>query len=65
MTLDVLEKVYLRDSVNEADYTEICNRLLKQYKSNLSDKSVATAFVDLETFMHEWEVSLVSISLRS
>ncbi len=58
MTLDALEKAYLKDSVTETEYTETCNRLLKQYKSNLGDETVSREFVDLETFKREWEVNL-------
>ncbi|KZF22013.1 ESCRT-1 complex, Vps28 subunit [Xylona heveae TC161] len=56
LTLDALEKAYIKDSIAETEYTETCNRLLKQYKSNLSDDTVAKAFVDLETFKNEWEI---------
>ncbi|KAF2401578.1 ESCRT-1 complex, Vps28 subunit [Trichodelitschia bisporula] len=55
-TLDALEKAYLKDSVAEGQYTETCSRLLKQYKSNLQDESVAKAFGDLESFMKEWDM---------
>jgi hypothetical protein len=54
ITLDALEKAYLRDSIHEAEYTETCDRLLRQYKSNLADDSVADAFGDLERFKVEW-----------
>ncbi|KAF2091285.1 VPS28-domain-containing protein [Saccharata proteae CBS 121410] len=56
VTLDALEKAYLKDSVPESDYTETCSRLLKQYKSNLANETVAKAFVDLETFKREWDM---------
>ena len=56
ITLDGLEKAYIKDSIPEAEYTEICSRLLKQYKSSISDKTVAPTFVDLETFKREWNV---------
>lgn len=59
ITLDGLEKAYIKDSIPETEYTELCNRLLKQYKSNLNDENVARAFVDLETFKREWDVSQV------
>jgi ESCRT-I complex subunit VPS28 len=59
ITIDALEKAYLKDSLTESEYTETCSRLLKQYKSNLQDDTVSEAFVDLETFMREWNVSLV------
>lgn len=56
ITLDGLEKAYIKDSIPETEYTEICSRLLKQYKSNLSDDTVARSFVDLETFKRQWHV---------
>ncbi|KAF1971656.1 VPS28-domain-containing protein, partial [Bimuria novae-zelandiae CBS 107.79] len=56
ITLDALEKGYLKDSISEADYTETCSRLLKQYKSNLTDETVARAFGDLESFKREWDM---------
>lgn len=58
VTLDGLEKAYIKDAVTEAEYTETCSRLLKQYKSSLGDDTVAREFVDLETFKRTWEVCL-------
>lgn len=57
ITLDELEKAFLKDAIPEAEYTEICERSLKQYKSILADEAVARAFVGLEEFKAEWEVS--------
>ena len=56
MTLDELEKAFLKDAVPEAEYAEICDRSLKQYKSILADETVAKAFVGLEEFKTEWDV---------
>ena len=61
VTLDGLEKAYIKDAVTEAEYTETCARLLKQYKSSLGDDSVAREFVDLETFKRMWGVSFKSV----
>ena len=47
----------MKDAIPEADYTEICERSLKQYKSILADETVAKAFVGLEEFKAEWDVS--------
>ncbi|KAJ2903087.1 hypothetical protein MKZ38_010425 [Zalerion maritima] len=54
VTLDELEKAFLKDAIPEAEYTEICERALKQYRSILADDSVARAFVGLEEFKAEW-----------
>ncbi|KAF4556096.1 VPS28-like protein [Elsinoe fawcettii] len=56
VTLEALEKAYLKDSVTENEYTETCSRLLKQYKSNLSDDNVSRAFRDLDSFKDEWDL---------
>ncbi|KAF2807670.1 vacuolar protein sorting-associated protein 28 [Mytilinidion resinicola] len=56
ITLDALEKAYLKDSIPESEYTETCSRLLKQYKSSLADESVAAAFGHLENFKREWDI---------
>ncbi|KAF2839230.1 vacuolar protein sorting-associated protein Vps28 [Patellaria atrata CBS 101060] len=56
LTLDSIEKAYLKDSVTESEYTETCSRLLKQYKSNLADENVLREFGDLENFKREWNL---------
>ena len=57
ITLDELEKAFLKDAIPEAEYTEICERSLKQYNSILADEAVARAFVRLEEFKAKWDVS--------
>ncbi|KAJ5162018.1 hypothetical protein N7492_007410 [Penicillium capsulatum] len=64
ITLDGLEKAYIKDVVTEAEYTETCTRLLKQYKSSLGDESVAREFVDLETFKRTWSLECPRASER-
>ncbi|KAK4195824.1 vacuolar protein sorting-associated [Triangularia verruculosa] len=58
VTLDELEKAFLKDAIPEADYTEICERALKQYKSLVADEAVARAFVGLEEFKAEWDLEV-------
>ena len=55
-TLDGLEKAYIKDAVKESEYTEMCSKLLKQYKSILSDETVSREFKDLESFSRKWDV---------
>jgi ESCRT-I complex subunit VPS28 len=55
-TLDGLEKAYIKDAVTESEYTEMCSKLLKQYKSILSDETVSREFQDLDTFSRKWDV---------
>ncbi|KAI9047529.1 hypothetical protein LZ554_008245 [Drepanopeziza brunnea f. sp. 'monogermtubi'] len=58
ITLDELEKAYLKDAIAEGDYTEICDRLLKQYKQILADEAVAREFGDLESFKSAWDMEV-------
>ncbi|KAI1177327.1 ESCRT-1 complex, Vps28 subunit [Nemania sp. FL0916] len=58
VTLDELERAFLKDAIPESDYTEICERSLKQYKSILADETVARAFVGLEEFKAEWDLEV-------
>jgi ESCRT-I complex subunit VPS28 len=55
-TLDGLEKAYIKDAVTESEYAEMCSKLLKQYKSILSDETVSREFQDLDTFSRRWNV---------
>ena len=65
VTLDELEKAFLKDAIAEAEYTEICERALKQYKTILADETVANAFVDLENFKVQWGVSFLLLPLMA
>lgn len=63
-TLDGLERAYQKDALPESEYTEMCSKMLKQYKSILNDETVSGAFVDLDTFCRSWDVRTVSVCLR-
>ncbi|KAL8682969.1 MAG: hypothetical protein Q9186_001048 [Xanthomendoza sp. 1 TL-2023] len=56
ITLDGLEKAYTRDSIPESEYTDLCSRLLNQYKSILKDETVSREFVDLDAFKSKWDI---------
>jgi ESCRT-I complex subunit VPS28 len=56
VTLDELEKAFLKDAIPEAEYTEICERSLRQYKALLTDETIAREFQGLEEFKARWEV---------
>jgi ESCRT-I complex subunit VPS28 len=58
VTLEALERAFLKDSVSENEYTDTCSRLLKQYKSNLADESVSKAFGNLDMFKMEWKLDV-------
>ncbi|KAL8951271.1 MAG: hypothetical protein Q9222_002750 [Ikaeria aurantiellina] len=64
ITLDGLEKAYIRDSIPESEYTELCGRLLNQYKSILKDDTVSRDFVDLDTFKRTWNIECTRATER-
>ncbi|KIX07777.1 uncharacterized protein Z518_02431 [Rhinocladiella mackenziei CBS 650.93] len=55
-TLDGLEKAYIKDALPESEYSDMCSKLLKQYRSILNDDNVAHEFVDLDTFTAKWGI---------
>ncbi|RCI07969.1 hypothetical protein L249_7873 [Ophiocordyceps polyrhachis-furcata BCC 54312] len=55
ITLDELEKAFLKDAIPEAEYTEICERSLRQYKALLADDTIAREFQGLEEFKAKWD----------
>ncbi|ODA79426.1 hypothetical protein RJ55_05019 [Drechmeria coniospora] len=56
VTLDELEKAFLKDAIPEAEYTEICERSLRQYKALLADETIAREFRGLEEFKSSWDL---------
>ncbi|KAH7001378.1 vacuolar protein sorting-associated [Ilyonectria destructans] len=56
VTLDELEKAFLKDAIPEAEYTEICERSLRQYKALLADETIAKEFEGLEEFKAKWDL---------
>ncbi|GAB1731511.1 hypothetical protein NU195Hw_g1513t1 [Hortaea werneckii] len=64
ITLDAVEKAYLRDSIKESEYTETCDRLLRQYRSNLADDRVSDAFGSLDAFKQEWGLDVPKATER-
>jgi len=64
VTLDELEKAFLKDAIPEAEYTEICERSLRQYKALLADEGIAREFEGLEEFKAKWDVRLTISTLH-
>ncbi|PWW71758.1 ESCRT-1 complex, Vps28 subunit [Tuber magnatum] len=64
VTLDFLEKAYIKDSISQETYTPTCLRLLGQYKTILKNSDVASAFRDLETFKSAYHLSYPSATER-
>lgn len=56
VTLDKIERAFLKDSISESAYADTCSRLMKQYKAYLSDEATKRAFGDLESFKRDFDV---------
>ncbi len=59
VTLDGIEKAYIKDCISEAEYAVACTRFLKQYRTILSDEAVLREFRNLESFTKRWNVCLM------
>lgn len=57
VTLDEIEKAFIKDAIPQAEYSEICDRSLRQYKALLADEAVAKEFGSIEQFKAKWDVS--------
>jgi ESCRT-I complex subunit VPS28 len=55
--LDEIEKAFIKDAIPQAEYNEICDRSLRQYKALLADEAVAREFGSIEQFKAKWDVS--------
>jgi len=64
VTLEFLEKAFVRDSIPPSSYTPTCLRLLGQYKTLLGSPSVAAAFVDLPTFRERYGIDCPAATRR-
>lgn len=58
VSLDFLERAYLRDTISHSEYTPTCLRLLAQYNGILRNNSetVAKEFGDLESFKNKYGI---------
>ncbi|KAJ4126040.1 Vacuolar protein-sorting-associated protein 28 [Fusarium oxysporum] len=56
INLDEEVKLTNTHAVPEAEYTEICERSLRQYKALLADETIAREFGDLEEFKAKWDL---------
>lgn len=65
VTLDELEKAFLKDAIPEAEYTDICERSLRQYKALLTDETIAKEFGGLEEFKAKWDVRVTPCTTAS
>ncbi|KAK9449171.1 vacuolar protein sorting-associated [Limtongia smithiae] len=64
VTLDFVEKAYVKDTLPQAEYTAICNRLLAQYATILRSPQVAAEFGDLDTFRQAYDIEYPSAISR-
>lgn len=64
ITLDTIEKSFLKDNINYTQYTNIVNKLLKQYDVYLSNDKILAEFVNLETFVKRFDIVASNAIIR-
>ncbi|KAI5804566.1 vacuolar protein sorting-associated [Geopyxis carbonaria] len=64
VSLEFLEKAFVKDSIPATAYTPTCARLLGQYKTLLADSAVSAAFGDLDEFKLRYSVECPAASRR-
>ncbi|KAK9462326.1 vacuolar protein sorting-associated [Lipomyces oligophaga] len=64
VTLDFVEKGYVKDTISQAQYTTICSRLLAQYSTILKNQDVANEFQDLDSFRRQYDIEYPSAIAR-
>ncbi|ODQ55785.1 ESCRT-1 complex, Vps28 subunit [Saitoella complicata NRRL Y-17804] len=64
LSLEFLEKAYVRDQVSEEEYERNCVRLLGQWGTLLKSEAVKGAFGDLEGFMGKYRISAPAAAYR-
>lgn len=64
VTLDLVEKAYLRDTISQSDYTPTCLRLIAQYNTILKNEEVAKEFDNLDSFKQKYGMSHTHASQR-
>ncbi|KAL1914377.1 uncharacterized protein VTP21DRAFT_8957 [Calcarisporiella thermophila] len=62
VTVEHLEKAYIRDSITPQDYTPACARLIAQFKTALN--LVRDAVPDVEQFMREYKLECPAAANR-
>lgn len=57
ITLDHVEKAFLKDDIGSEEYTRLANKLINQYRTYLSDKDVEEQFHSLDHFKAKWQIT--------
>ena len=67
VSMEHLEKAYIRDSIPATEYTPACAKLLAQFKTAIHLAATAGTYTDLDTFMQTYQVgwSLWSVARSS
>lgn len=64
ISLEHLEKAYVKDTISSDAYAPVCQRLLSQYHALLADDAVAREFQSLEDFREKWGVECAAAARR-
>ncbi|KAK9480315.1 vacuolar protein sorting-associated [Lipomyces japonicus] len=64
VTLDFVERAYVKDTISQSEYTPVCSRLLAQYSTILKNQAVADEFKDLDSFSKQYDIDYPSAISR-
>ncbi|KAK9466322.1 vacuolar protein sorting-associated [Lipomyces arxii] len=64
VTLDFVEKAYVKDSISQGEYTPVCSKLLAQYNTILKNQAVAAELGDLDRFCARYDIEYTSAISR-
>jgi len=64
VTLEFLEKAFVKDSIPPSSYTPTCLRLLGQYNTILGNDTVRAAFKDLDSFKSRYDIDCPAATRR-
>lgn len=56
ISIDHVERAYIRDTLGPSDYNEIMARFLSQYNKYVQDPITASAFTNLDTFVSRYRM---------
>lgn len=57
ITLDHVEKAFLKDDLTSEEYTTLANKLISQYRTYLNDRDVEQRFQNLDSFKETWQIT--------
>ncbi|TGZ79672.1 vacuolar protein sorting-associated protein Vps28 [Ascodesmis nigricans] len=64
ISLEHLEKAFIKDTIPLSAYSPVCTRLLSQYHALLADDAVRAEFTSLDAFRERWGIECAAAARR-